>query len=157
MTQPGPAAKAPTTKYTLLLDPATRAYQRHLRRTTDINFSDFIRALIARVAQDKQLEADIFAACGGGYEEDPLPATPAPSDGVPAVSLTLPDDQDELVAPERDLGEDLAALLPDVTPEPAVEAVPAAEPTPSRVDEEFDVTAPEEPGGFWGVDEFAAA
>ena len=63
---------AHATKYTLLLDPETRSYQRHLRRNTDIVFSDLLRALVARIAVDKDLEADIFAECGGGYDDLPV-------------------------------------------------------------------------------------
>jgi hypothetical protein len=67
---PANTTKKPDPKYTLLLDPPTRAYQRHLRRNTDIPLSDFIRAAIARIAADKDLEAEVFAACGGGYDAD---------------------------------------------------------------------------------------
>ena len=91
------------TKYTLLLDPETRAYQRHLRRNTDIAFSDLLRALVARVAIDKQLEAEIFAECGGGYDDDlPLPtqapvATTAdidtPEEGPTAEQTVTPEGQ----------------------------------------------------------------
>lgn len=77
---PPPATRKPpaSTKYTLLLDPATRSYQRHLRRNTDINFSDLLRAAVAKIAADPTLEAELFTACGGGYEDAEEFALPVP-------------------------------------------------------------------------------
>lgn len=74
------------TKYTLLVDHHIQDYQLHLRRNTNVNFSDLVRAAINRIASDPKLEAELFESIGGGYYEDYEPETPPQNVTAPAPS-----------------------------------------------------------------------
>lgn len=131
-----PTRRAAQTKYTILLDPATRAYQRHLRRHTNVNFSDVLRALVARIASDKELEAAIFAEVGGGYDDyEERTATPLePATESPLVAEVA----------EAEAGQGAAVDVAEPADEPVAEVEAALEPADSI-----------EPGGFWGDEDIA--
>lgn len=88
-TTPRSAERGRRTKYTILIDEDTRAYQRRLRAFTDVHFSDFLRALIARVDSDRELEAQVLAAAG---HFAPLPdvTIPVPSPDDIALIVEAP-------------------------------------------------------------------
>jgi len=93
------------TKYTLLVDHSIQDYQLHLKRHTNVNFSDLVRALILRCASDPQLEARIFEDIGGGYYEDyePTPSS-APQPPAPAADPVPEPPSAEASSPRQDDG-----------------------------------------------------
>lgn len=103
------------TKYAFYPDATTRAYQERLRRGTNVKFADFLRAAVARIAVDADLEAEILAACGGGY----IPGTFDPSEPfVPPTPLPAQVEANANPTAEGELANDVEARAHSERPHP---------------------------------------
>lgn len=91
------------TKYTILVDQQIQDYQLHLKRNTNVNFSDLVRVAVTRIASDPKLEAELFQSIGPdkGYYEDYEPATPPAAPAAPVAALPPPP-QPEAPSPQAD-------------------------------------------------------